>query len=806
MPGRLRTSARTGLVLGLSAASLLFGVVGARAAAPHTASAGQRWVNQDNDNWSGWDNTANPGSATNPAGCDPIDPAQCMLPYPNDWFTSYDRGSLTTRRLNLNTLAMPRNAAGKPIDPSAWNDGSDGFSAGSQILTVVPGMTKNSDLAPSGLPSDTDMALNSSAASGVILLDADTGKTSPVWTEVDQYTQEAGAVPAGSAGPVQQDLMIHPAANLIDGHRYIVALRHMVTDSGANAQPSAAFKAYRDGTASPSDPRTAHMNGIFADLQEAGWSRSSTYLAWDFTTASTTSATGRLQAIRNDAFTQLGQTPQGMKQGAVTPGSKAPAFNVSSVTNYTAQQNPNVARQITGTFTVPCYIAPTCSPPVKCETITAPTPAGTPFDDCPSPGEFALDRSNLYAVPHQVAGQTYTAGFICNVGRQAYENRQLLRPVEYGHGLFGSDSEVSLSPQEEMAGRFGMMYCATDWFGFANSDVPNAVLALSDLSDFPILADRTQQGELNFLYLQRLLIHPGGFSSNPAFQYPGGRSFIDTSAAYYDGNSQGGIYGGTVCAVSIDVKHCTLGVPGMDYSILLPRSSDYVATKPLNPSDLQSISPSNPTGGLGFSNFFDLFYPNQSQRQLILDLIQTLWDRADPNGYATHMTSAAAGGLLPDTPDHQALMQVAWGDHQVTDVTAEDEARTIGAGAISPAVQASRLCGTNDPGGPYCYQAGAPLWGLPAITGFPSGGSAIAFFDAGPVGADQYGTQPPPPADVPNFTGGDPHEAPRRACAAQQQKSDFLATGGAVTEPPQPNGPAPPPYFSGGWQQTCSLP
>ena len=33
-----------------------------------------------------------------------------------------------------------------------------------------------------------------------------------------------------------------------------------------------------------------------------------------------------------------------------------------------------------------------------------------------------------------------------------------------------------------MANREGSMFCATNWFGFANADVPNAVLALSDLS------------------------------------------------------------------------------------------------------------------------------------------------------------------------------------------------------------------------------------------------------------------------------------------------------------------------------------
>ena len=115
-------------------------------------------------------------------------------------------------------------------------------------------MTKNADLVPSGLPPVTDLAMNEPANnpdSGVILLDADTGRSVPVWVEVDQYTQEAGVLPAGTVGQVQQDLMVHPAQNLLDGHRYVVGLRHLVRDDGTLATPSPAFTAYRDGTASP---------------------------------------------------------------------------------------------------------------------------------------------------------------------------------------------------------------------------------------------------------------------------------------------------------------------------------------------------------------------------------------------------------------------------------------------------------------------------------------------------------------------------------------------------------------------------
>jgi hypothetical protein len=355
--------------------------------------------------------------------------------------------------------------------------------------------------------------------------------------------------------------------------------------------------------------------------------------------------------------------------------------------------------------------------------------------------------------------------------------------------LFGSAREVNSSPQQDMAGRFGMMYCATDWTGMATADVVNAAVALNDLSRFPSITDRVQQGELNFLFLARLMVHSKGFSASSAFQWPDGTSFIDTREAFYDGNSQGGIYGGTVCAVSVDVRHCVLGVLGMDYSILLPRSSDYVANKPLASYDPTQFSPGDPTGQIGYSDVFDTAYPDQSQRMLILDLLQTLWDRSDPNGYASHMT-----GGLPNTPRHTVLLQAAYGDHQVANITAETEARTIGAHGLYPPLVAKRY-------GSYVD----PFWRIPQITSFPYGGSAITLFDTGPVrtvapGANN-GTDPPPTADVPNRSGEDPHEAPRRAPYGQQQKSDFLSVGGTVTNP-QPGGA---PYFAWGWDGKTGL-
>ena len=50
---------------------------------------------------------------------------------------------------------------------------------------------------------------------------------------------------------------------------------------------------------------------------------------------------------------------------------------------------------------------------------------------------------------------------------------------------------------------------------------------------------------------------------------------LDTSKLYYNGNSQGGILGGALTAVSPDFTRASLGVPAMGYSTLLTRSIDF---------------------------------------------------------------------------------------------------------------------------------------------------------------------------------------------------------------------------------------
>jgi hypothetical protein len=92
------------------------------------------------------------------------------------------------------------------------------------------------------------------------------------------------------------------------------------------------------------------------------------------------------------------------------------------------------------------------------------------------------------------------------------------------------------------------------------------------------------------------------------------------------------------------------------------------------------------------------------------------------------------------------------------------------------------------------------LWGVPPITSYPFTGSAIFYWDTGPVRPDPLnppqaiGVPPPPLENVPNRAGEDPHGAPRGASQGLGLISQFLSPGGAITDVC-----AGEPCYAGGW-------
>jgi hypothetical protein len=114
-------------------------------------------------------------------------------------------------------------------------------------------------------------------------------------------------------------------------------------------------------------------------------------------------------------------------------------------------------------------------------------------------------------------------------------------------------------------------------------------------------------------------------------------------------------------------------------------------------------------------------------------------------------------------------MHAAVGDFQVTTYQADVEARTIGARIHQPAFLPNRSLER------------VPAFGIPAIKQYPFAGSALVYWDNGPVRADgSTGNGPEPLENTPPRDGKDPHGAPRNTPAARDQKSQFLLTGNVV--------------------------
>ena len=197
-------------------------------------------------------------------------------------------------------------------------------------------------------------------------------------------------------------------------------------------------------------------------------------------------------------------------------------------------------------------------------------------------------------------------------------------------------------------------------------------------------------------------------------------------------------------------------------------------------------------------------------------MMQLLWDRGETNGYAHHITSDP----LANTNAKQMLMQAAFGDHQVANITAEVEARTIGASIYKPALDPGRHWESN----PFMQIPGIDFGAAPFT---PFTGSALVYYDGGPVsyfndGVGEaviectnnpaspvplantcQGSGVPPNDEVPprpqNGFGEDPHGYPRRSVDGLQHIERLPRPEDGFILPCTDPGPVLRPCYANGW-------
>ena len=160
---------------------------------------------------------------------------------------------------------MPKNRAGRPIDPTDHNR-ADGFSPGNMIVTKVPGLDSHAAFGRTGAVPITDMARTFDRRQPVVVINARTRKRQLIWAEIDSNPSD----------PADVTLIIRPGRNFDEGERYIVALRDLKKADGTTIAPREEFRAYRDALAT-TDPdierRRAHYEELFRTLAGAGIAR-----------------------------------------------------------------------------------------------------------------------------------------------------------------------------------------------------------------------------------------------------------------------------------------------------------------------------------------------------------------------------------------------------------------------------------------------------------------------------------------------------------------------------------------------------
>jgi hypothetical protein len=208
-------------------------------------------------------------------------------------------------------------------------------------------------------------------------------------------------------------------------------------------------------------------------------------------------------------------------------------------------------------------------------------------------------------------------------------------------------------------------------------------------------------------------------SAHPAFL-----GTINPTEVFYYGNSQGGILGGSVMALTQGTTRGVLGVPAANFSTLLQRSIDFEP----------------------FFFVLRLSYSADLDRMLIYPLLQQLWDRSEPNGWYHHTIP----GTLPNTPAHEILVHMATSDDEVANLGTEIMVRSLGIPQVAPVVQS--------------------YYDIPEMLA-PFAGSAMVESDAGFPTPPLFNIPPPDNAA---------HGLMRARPAIQAQIDQFLRTGGNI--------------------------
>ncbi len=125
------------------------------------------------------------------------DSSRCLLPFPDDYYTTNDPDTATGKRLNISTGATPTNSSDVPIDGTPYSQ-SDGFSPGQAIVVRIPGLDNPDALAATDATPLADLGRYTEEDAPVVVIDADTGERHPIWVEIDSNANDVARADDGA--------------------------------------------------------------------------------------------------------------------------------------------------------------------------------------------------------------------------------------------------------------------------------------------------------------------------------------------------------------------------------------------------------------------------------------------------------------------------------------------------------------------------------------------------------------------------------------------------------------------------------
>lgn len=558
-------------------------------------------------------------------GCDNINPLHCLFPFPSSAFLREDSATVTGYRVNYTETTVPGSGTFRQVEVPGLNR-LDGMSPSTQIMTAFEEDPVLADVA-------NQSTIGKSLIDGhpTVILNLDTGVKVAHWAELDSRTDDKGPT----------ILYIRTLRGLDHNAAYGIGISGLTNSTGGLISPSLALKALIDGSSTDApdvELRRESFVNLFEKLESLGYERENLQAAWEFHTASTESIVGGMLHMREDALNRLGDGGIGCNV-------------ISTEDNYGGDNQ--TFRRIRGTITTPQYLLNPDEPPSLMSRDEAGTPLFTGYSEVP----FTL------IIP-QVLADNSTSGPL----------------VVFGHGFMGT-GEATISGVRSWAQTYGVSLLATDWYGWSESDYDTVIDMLVQPAYFEHQADRLQQAMINKISMLRTM---KGVCSDIPELYSDGTNLVDFNEVYYMGYSLGGIYGGTLMALSPDIDRGVLWVGGSGFSSMIERSTNY--------NQFELI----------FNSI--LGYRERNDRAIMISLGQQLWDSTDPDIYLNFVSEGYGDVLVPKT----ILAVYSVNDAQV------------------PMLSSDRACRSADI--PVLSTSTRHPYGVDVVEG-PIEGSAAVFFD-----------------------------------------------------------------------------